>query len=202
MNGNYQFLVENDFLEQKTLKNRFAMPSLTFKDEKHPCCAQLCFKRGDVITLTQNPDEGWWEGTLNEKTGWFPSGYVEIIECKNLRDTNISECDKNEYQRETVENLLKFEESHVVELQELIDRYLLPLESRQILNPGDYRQLMSNIVDILQHHSNLLKSLTLPNTDQKKIGGAFLKFAPILKNVLNIYCENHPFVVKILTNNK
>jgi len=30
-----------------------------------------------VITVTQKEDGGWWEGTLGEKTGWFPSNYVK-----------------------------------------------------------------------------------------------------------------------------
>ena len=37
---------------------------------------QLSFCKGDVITLTQTVEGGWWEGTLNDKTGWFPSNYV------------------------------------------------------------------------------------------------------------------------------
>ena len=40
---------------------------------------QLNFKKGDVITLTQKEDGGWWEGTLAGKTGWFPSNYVAEI---------------------------------------------------------------------------------------------------------------------------
>lgn len=38
---------------------------------------QLCFKKGDIITVTQVDNGGWWEGTLDEKTGWFPSNYVK-----------------------------------------------------------------------------------------------------------------------------
>ena len=38
---------------------------------------ELKFKKGDVITITQQEDGGWWEGTLDGKTGWFPSNYVE-----------------------------------------------------------------------------------------------------------------------------
>lgn len=38
---------------------------------------ELRFKKGDVITVTQREDGGWWEGTLNEVTGWFPSNYVK-----------------------------------------------------------------------------------------------------------------------------
>lgn len=38
---------------------------------------QLSFAKNDVIVLTQAPAEGgWWEGTLEGKTGWFPSNYV------------------------------------------------------------------------------------------------------------------------------
>ena len=40
---------------------------------------QLTFKKGDLITVTQKEDGGWWEGTSHEtgKTGWFPSNYVK-----------------------------------------------------------------------------------------------------------------------------
>lgn len=38
---------------------------------------QLCFKKGDIITITQLDDGGWWEGTFKDKTGWFPSNYVK-----------------------------------------------------------------------------------------------------------------------------
>lgn len=38
---------------------------------------ELRFKKGDIITVTQREDGGWWEGTLGEVTGWFPSNYVK-----------------------------------------------------------------------------------------------------------------------------
>ncbi|XP_015123449.1 rho guanine nucleotide exchange factor 6-like [Diachasma alloeum] len=41
---------------------------------------ELCFRKGDVITITQTDDGGWWEGTLNDQTAWFPSNYVK--ECR------------------------------------------------------------------------------------------------------------------------
>lgn len=31
---------------------------------------ELCIRVGDVITVTQTPDGGWFEGTLNGITGW------------------------------------------------------------------------------------------------------------------------------------
>ncbi len=42
---------------------------------------QLSFTKNDTIIITQAPtDGGWWEGTLDGKTGWFPSNYVEHIQ--------------------------------------------------------------------------------------------------------------------------
>jgi Rho guanine nucleotide exchange factor 7 len=40
---------------------------------------QLCLTKGDIITVTQTMEGGWWEGTLNGKTGWFPSNYVKEL---------------------------------------------------------------------------------------------------------------------------
>ena len=44
-------------------------------------CFQLCFGKGDLLTVTQVVEGGWWEGTIHNKTGWFPSNYVR--ETKN-----------------------------------------------------------------------------------------------------------------------
>lgn len=43
----------------------------------HLYVLQLCFKKGDIITVTQREEGGWWEGTLDDKTGWFPSNYTK-----------------------------------------------------------------------------------------------------------------------------
>lgn len=45
---------------------------------------ELRFKKGDIITVTQREDGGWWEGTLGEMTGWFPSNYVKEYNGKML----------------------------------------------------------------------------------------------------------------------
>lgn len=42
-------------------------------------CLQLSFQKGDVITVTQAIEGGWWEGTLRGTTGWFPSNYVRDL---------------------------------------------------------------------------------------------------------------------------
>lgn len=40
---------------------------------------ELCLKKGDVITVTQTPEGGWFEGTLRGMTGWFPCNYVQPV---------------------------------------------------------------------------------------------------------------------------
>ncbi len=40
---------------------------------------ELSFSKGDIINVTRTEEGGWWEGSLNGKTGWFPSNYVREV---------------------------------------------------------------------------------------------------------------------------
>jgi len=40
---------------------------------------ELSFKVGDVLQITKQDDSGWWEATLNGKSGVIPANYVELL---------------------------------------------------------------------------------------------------------------------------
>lgn len=40
---------------------------------------ELSFSKGDIISVHRQEEGGWWEGSLNNKTGWFPSNYVREL---------------------------------------------------------------------------------------------------------------------------
>ncbi|KAK2111143.1 hypothetical protein P7K49_010889 [Saguinus oedipus] len=50
-----------------------------FSGERHG--QGLRFAAGELITLLQVPDGGWWEGEKEDGLrGWFPASYVQLLE--------------------------------------------------------------------------------------------------------------------------
>ncbi|KAJ8917559.1 hypothetical protein NQ315_005608 [Exocentrus adspersus] len=161
----------------------------------------LCFKKGDIITITQK-DEGWWEGTLNGKTGWFPSNYVK--ECKDAPKPVDSP--QSQYKSVVLNDLIDSEKAHVTELEGLVTNFLQPLEKSSIrsifrLTQDEYKQLTGNITDVLETHQQLLSLIEAeankPGNEQR-VGKLFLTWAPKIKGVHQRYCSLHPKAVCIL----
>ncbi|XP_046987789.1 rho guanine nucleotide exchange factor 7 isoform X3 [Schistocerca americana] len=173
---------------------------------------ELCFKKGDIITVTQREEGGWWEGTLGEKTGWFPSNYVKEytpLESGASGTTKISPvklppdiaAQQKAYRNLVLKDLIESEKAHVAELQTLLKNFLSPLEKSDILSRDEYRQLVSNIVTVVETHQQLLAALeecSQRPPQEQRVGKIFLTSAPRLKQVHHVYCSSHPRAVCIL----
>ena len=54
---------------------------------------ELTFYKGSVITvLSKDADEGWWHGELDNKTGLFPSNYVQTLDDQLPLPSSRCEC--------------------------------------------------------------------------------------------------------------
>ncbi|XP_076668285.1 rho-type guanine nucleotide exchange factor isoform X2 [Andrena cerasifolii] len=186
---------------------KFVTALFSFKGKNND---ELCFKKGDVITITQMDEEGWWEGTLYDKTGWFPSNYVK--ECKapdgglSIVKTSpeklLAESPaQHRLNRDIVlKDILDSERVNIAELQGLINSFLHPLESANILSKEEYKQLLGNTQEILEVHQRLLSNLETATVQgcASRVGNIFLTLAARLKSIHTTYCRNHPRAVCIL----
>ncbi|XP_067623623.1 uncharacterized protein RtGEF isoform X1 [Eurosta solidaginis] len=161
---------------------------------------ELCFKKGDLITVTQREEGGWWEGTLNDKTGWFPSNYVNEYKAPlPITETIRPPEEIQEYRSVVLNDLLDSERAHVAEVQGLFENFLKPLQQTQILSLDEYAQLMCNFVEVVRTHEELLKKMEECND---RVGKLFLTKAPHMKQVHQAYCAAHPKAIVILDKHK
>ncbi|XP_077516455.1 rho-type guanine nucleotide exchange factor isoform X1 [Amblyomma americanum] len=170
---------------------------------------ELCFKKGDILTVTQALDGGWWEGTLQGNTGWFPSNYVkehkpqggDASRATGVQARVLDQSLSSRHRNMVFKDILDTEASHVHELRNLMSTYLQPLEQCGLLSEQDLRQLMGNLPAVLEVHTELLEALEAvreqPSRDQR-VGGAFLQIAARMKATQLVYCANHPRAVQLL----
>ncbi|KAL7010452.1 hypothetical protein ACKWTF_016957, partial [Chironomus riparius] len=92
-------------------------------------------------------------------------------------------------------DLLDSERAHCAELRGLLENFLEPLETSQILNKDEFAQLISNFVEVVDLHEELLKDFEECND---RVGKLFLSKAPKMKLIHQTYCAMHPKAIVIV----
>uniref|UniRef100_A0A8D0NKL7 Rho guanine nucleotide exchange factor 7 n=1 Tax=Sus scrofa TaxID=9823 RepID=A0A8D0NKL7_PIG len=175
---------------------------------------ELSFARGDVIHVTRVEEGGWWEGTLDGRTGWFPSNYVREVKPsekpvspksgtlksppKGFDTTAINKS----YYNVVLQNILETENEYSKELQTVLSAYLRPLQTSEKLSSANMSYLMGNLEEICSFQQMLVQSLeecTKVPEAQQRVGGCFLSLMPQMKTLYLAYCANHPSAVSVLT---
>ncbi|XP_040855360.1 rho guanine nucleotide exchange factor 6 isoform X5 [Ochotona curzoniae] len=189
-NGSHQLIV----------KARFNFKQ-TNEDELSVC-------KGDIIYVTRVEEGGWWEGTLNGRTGWFPSNYVREIKSserplspKAVKGFDPAPLTKN-YYTVVLQNILDTEKEYAKELQSLLVTYLRPLQSNNNLSSVEFTSLLGNFEEVCTFQQTLCQALEecskFPE-NQHKVGGCLLNLMPHFKSMYMAYCANHPSAVNVLT---
>ncbi|XP_061581595.1 rho guanine nucleotide exchange factor 6 isoform X2 [Cololabis saira] len=163
---------------------------------------ELSFNKGDLIHVTRQEEGGWWEGSLNSKTGWFPSNYVrEIKPCEKPVSPKGTQLTKN-YYSVVVQDILEHEREFVKELQTVLSCYLRPLQASDKLTSADSATLCGNLEEILTFQQGLcvaLEDCTKVPEGQQRVSGCYLNHMGQIKNLYLSYCSSHPSAVCILT---
>jgi len=169
---------------------------------------ELKFKKGDIITITQKEDGGWWEGTLDGKTGWFPSNYVEDMPREGNSVAAAPDpvpedvIAKNiDYRQQVLRDLLEKEQEFVSDLRGLLNQYLQPLHHADILTEGEYLQLVGNLEELIEAHQRLnssLEDVRRGQPRQQRLGQVFLSHGAALRQAHLSYWGNHPRAVCVL----
>ncbi|CAG09826.1 unnamed protein product [Tetraodon nigroviridis] len=183
---------ENGGGGQQMVKARF-----NFKQNNED---ELSFSKGDVIVVTRQEEGGWWEGTLNGRTGWFPSNYVrEIKQCEKPVSPKATQLTKNYYSVD----ILEYEREFVRELQSVLTCYLRPLQASDKLSASDCTTLCGKLEEILTFQQGLcvaLEECTKAPEGQQRVAGCYLNLMSQIRTLYLAYCSSHPSAVSILTN--
>ncbi|KAI4897305.1 hypothetical protein NFI96_024669, partial [Prochilodus magdalenae] len=169
---------------------------------------ELSFSKGELIHVTRQEEGGWWEGSLNGKTGWFPSNYVrEVKPCdkpispKAVKGFDVPQLTKN-YYNVVVQDILEHEREFVKELQSVLTCYLRPLQASDKLSSADSSSLCGNLEEILTFQQGLcvaLEECTKMPEGQQRLGGCYLNLMCQIRTLYLSYCSSHPSAVVVLT---
>ncbi|XP_037326789.2 rho guanine nucleotide exchange factor 7b isoform X2 [Pungitius pungitius] len=175
---------------------------------------ELSFSKGDIISVSRQEEGGWWEGSFNGSSGWFPSNYVRELKGsdktldkpksgalksppKGFDTTIISKT----YYNVVLQNILEAESEYSRELQSLLGSYLRSLHPTERVSSVDISHIQGNLEEISTFQQMLVQSLeehTKLSEKQQRIGGFFLNLMPQMKVLYVAYCSNHPSAVNVL----
>uniref|UniRef100_A0A8C9VBV0 Rac/Cdc42 guanine nucleotide exchange factor 6 n=1 Tax=Scleropages formosus TaxID=113540 RepID=A0A8C9VBV0_SCLFO len=145
---------------------------------------ELSFTKGELISVTRQEEGGWWEGTLNGKTGWFPSNYVREVKPS---DSLVSPSEPGSV-TETTSFLFWLTSD--------------PCLLSPRLSSTDGGHLVGNLEDILTFQQGLCVALEecakMPE-GQQRLGGCYLNLLCQIRMLYLSYCSTHPSAVCVLT---
>uniref|UniRef100_A0A8C7DI85 Rac/Cdc42 guanine nucleotide exchange factor 6 n=1 Tax=Oncorhynchus kisutch TaxID=8019 RepID=A0A8C7DI85_ONCKI len=163
---------------------------------------ELSFNKGDLIGVSRQEEGGWWEGTLNGKTGWFPSNYVrEVKPCDKPVSPKATQLTKN-YYSVVVQDIQEHERDFVKELQTVLSSYLRPLLASDKLSVTDSGILGANLEEILTFQQGLVLALeecTKVPESQQRVAACYLNLIGQIRMLYLSYCSSHPSAVCVLT---
>ncbi|XP_048883179.1 rho guanine nucleotide exchange factor 7-like isoform X2 [Brienomyrus brachyistius] len=169
---------------------------------------ELSFSKGELITVTRQEEGGWWEGTLEGRTGWFPSNYVREVKPsekplspKSVKGFDTPQLTKS-YYSVVVQDILEHERDFLRELQSLLCCYLRPLQASDKLSSADVSHLMGNLEDIFTFQQGLcavMEECTKMPEGQQHLGGCYLNLLNQIRTLHLCYCSTHPSAVCVLT---
>ncbi|VDD84909.1 unnamed protein product, partial [Enterobius vermicularis] len=179
---------------------------------------ELSFKKGDIIAVTQQLDGGWWEGTFASHTGWFPSGYVAILDdaermsylggnvvisddesVRNLVAGNDSS--RAIYRKQILDGFLESERSYIEKISEFYNNMLMRILDEKKIPEEEFAILCGNLQEIIVYQQEILSEIqeaVTKNLSNAKVGGILLNAAPKFRSLLHLYCTNHPRAIDLV----
>ncbi|VDM47571.1 unnamed protein product [Toxocara canis] len=188
---------------------------------------ELSFRKGDVITVTQQLEGGWWEGTLQSNTGWFPSDYVVVIPpserflrarvgaaaLANGQSTIpvhemasfATDYSRQTYRQQIMKGFLESELEYVQGIASFYNDVMLKIKTSKLISEEDFQVLAGNLQLLVVHQREVFDKVhdaVEKDANNAKIGGILLRAAPLLRQLLRFYCENHPKAVDLILRNR
>ncbi|VDK39301.1 unnamed protein product [Gongylonema pulchrum] len=162
---------------------------------------ELPFAIGDIVSvLDYSSHAELWYGSCRERTGWFPSSYVRVLNGSTASSESIPSSYFPQSMRflraKIVQELMQTERDYVNLLQNIVQGFVEQCRRRSDLFPAArVQRLFGNIESIYALHCKFLRELELAFNqsipESSAIGTVFLrnrsKFA-----IYSEYCNNRP----------